>query len=195
MTASRAAAVLLPILAEDVDHDWIRWLSCRLRTRPSAAGIWRRRWDWQEFTLVPGRLLRRRRDGDRPGHGAGSREGGRQADGWLWRLGLCTCSWSRMDGSSGRPIITTPHCGCRRPALDSCASTVGGQSPARRDDAAGSQRGGRQGGVRGVGHARVARCLSSCALPPGQQTLSPICAACYPRNSATSVAPARTTTT
>jgi hypothetical protein len=40
----RAAAMLLPILAEDVDHDWIRWLSCRLRTRPSAAGIWRRRW-------------------------------------------------------------------------------------------------------------------------------------------------------
>ena len=125
----RAAAMLLPILAEDVHHDWIRWLSCQAPYEAvgrgdmaAALGMWPQgaewveseeegysragrvqaaenvfgtvRRDWQEFTLVPGRLLRRRRDGDRPGHGAGSREAGRQADGWLWRIRLCTCSWS-----------------------------------------------------------------------------------------------------
>jgi hypothetical protein len=51
-----------------------------------------------------------------------------------------------------------------------------------------------RGETGGAGHV-AARCPSSGALPPGQQTLSPICAAGYPRNSATSVAPARTTTT
>jgi hypothetical protein len=51
----------------------------RMQAAENVFGTVRR--DWQEFTLVPGRLLRRRRDGDRPGHRAGSREGGRQADG------------------------------------------------------------------------------------------------------------------
>jgi len=151
--------------------------------------------DWQEFTLVPGRLLRRRRDGDRPGHGATVAKAAGRADGWLWGLRLCTCSRSRMDGSSGRPTITTPHCGCWRSALDSCAGTAGGQRPTRRDDAAGSRRGGRQGGVRGVvTPARPDACPPApCHL--ASRPLSPICAACHPRNSAASVAPARTTAT
>jgi len=145
----------------------------RMQAAENVFGTVRR--DWQSFTLAPGRLLRRRRDGDRPGHGAGNREGGPQADGWLWRLRLCTCPWSRMDGSVGRAAITTPHRGCRRRHLTAARAVSAGKvrpGGMMRQDHHAEVPGSRSRS----GHARAVRCLSSGALPPGQQTLSPICA-------------------
>jgi hypothetical protein len=53
----------------------------RMQAAENVFGTVRR--DWQEFTLVPGRLLRRRRDGDRPGMvRAVAKAAGRPMDGY-----------------------------------------------------------------------------------------------------------------